>query len=93
MQSARSGRANKGSAVATRKLLPDIVKQLHETLKEDWGTSNFSVMVDETDHIIARFELATVDSSMALIGYFNTLATDNSQVTRTRARSRTLAPS
>jgi len=74
-----SGRANKGSAIATRKLLPDIVKQLHETLKEDWGTCNFSVMVDETDHIIARFELATVDSSMALMGYFNTLAMDNSQ--------------
>ena len=73
-------------------------------------------MVDETDHIIARFELATVDSSvgyvtcvshnvniraalvapppslplppshslprlsqMALMGYFNTLAMDNSQ--------------
>ena len=36
-------------------------------------------MVDETDHIIARFELSTVDSTLALVGYFYTLAADNSQ--------------
>jgi hypothetical protein len=62
----------------SRKLLPDMVKELHGVLVKDWAASNFSVHVDESDALVVRFELRTIDSMQALMSYMNTLATDTS---------------
>ena len=63
----------------TRALLPDIVRQIHKTLREDWSTCNFSVMVNQEDAVIIRFEARSVDSFKALNAYMNTMMRDHSQ--------------
>ena len=57
-----TGKATALSSTPTRSLLPDMVRQIHATLRQDWPTCNFSVMVDEEDAIIMRFETRTVDN-------------------------------
>jgi hypothetical protein len=74
-----TGKATALSSTPTRSLLPDMVRQIHATLRQDWPTCNFSVMVNEEDSIIMRFEGSTVDSLKALLGYMNTMMRDHSQ--------------
>jgi len=65
-------------SIPTRKLLPDIMKQIHAILVKDWPRANFSVLVDERDYIILRFEISTIDSGKGLSGYMNTITRDHS---------------
>ena len=77
------GSRTTGAALAerpTRALLPELVREAHACLAADWGETNFTVASDPADdHIEVRFEARTVDAPRALLGYMNTLATDNSQ--------------
>mmetsp|Transcript_59457 Transcript_59457/g.134598 ORF Transcript_59457/g.134598 Transcript_59457/m.134598 type:complete len:619 (+) Transcript_59457:141-1997(+) len=65
------------SQVPTQKLLPEIVKGLHALLVADWGSSNFNVSASKQGCVCIKFEVRTVDSPRALVGYMNHLATDH----------------
>lgn len=77
-----SGGRTRDLSVPTRHLLPAMITKLHNILREDWADSNFAVMVDNEDHILVRFEVHTVVSPRALMGYMNTLARDTSRQLR-----------
>ena len=70
----------------SRSQLPDMIKQLHEILRVDWGTSNFSVMATQDDILAVRFELNTIGSERALRSYMNVFAETNVAVLKYRLR-------
>jgi len=70
----------------SRSQLPDMIKQLHEIMRVDWGTSNFSVMATQDDIIAVRFELNTIGSERALRSYMNVFAETNVAVLKYRLR-------
>ena len=80
----------------TRQSLPAILKELHACLDEDWGDYRFSVMSTEDDAVVARFELASVDSERGLHAYMNVMARSGgacaSWSTRSTMRVSTCSP-
>ena len=65
----------RSSGAPTRRQLRDAVGRVHGALAADWGSANFSVMATSEDHVVVRFELATVDSDRALRAYMNVFCT------------------
>jgi hypothetical protein len=61
----------------SRKLLPDIVKEIHNVVNEDWSDYSFDVLATEDDNVAVRFDLTTVDSEKGLLAYMNVLAHNN----------------
>jgi hypothetical protein len=55
----------------SRKSLTDMVKHIHRVLREDWPEQDFTVAATLDDFIAVVFDLATVDSLRALLGYMN----------------------
>ena len=50
----------------SRKMIPEIVQQLHRVLKADWEESNFSVCATEDDLVVCAFDPRSVPSVRAL---------------------------
>jgi hypothetical protein len=55
----------------TRKLLPEIIKQLHEVLVQDWEDCEFSISPTMDDNISIRFTISTLECETGLIAYMN----------------------
>lgn len=62
------------SEMPTRASLPHIVDQLREAVEADWGEYSFLVCSTDDEHIVVRFELATLDSEPGLVAYMNMFA-------------------
>lgn len=70
-----------GGGVVTRKLLPDMIRELHEVLRGDWPELNFDVAPDESSEaIVVRVREASVESEPALAAYMNVLVRSNHMV-------------
>ena len=61
----------------SRKLLPDIVKEIHNVVNEDWSDYSFDVLATEDDNVAVRFDLSTVDSEKGLLAYMNVMVHGN----------------
>ncbi|DBA00643.1 TPA: hypothetical protein N0F65_003572 [Lagenidium giganteum] len=55
----------------TRKLLPDIIKEMHEVLSQDWAGVEFAVAPTEDDNISVRFSENSIESEVGLIAFMN----------------------
>lgn len=67
-----------GGGVVTRKLLPDMIRELHDVLRGDWPELDFDVVPDETaEAIVVCVREASVESEPALAAYMNVLVRSN----------------
>lgn len=67
-----------GGGVVTRKLLPDMIRELHGLLRDDWPDLDFDVGPDETaDAIVVRVRETSIESEPALAAYMNVLVRSN----------------
>ena len=64
----------------SRKLLPDIVKEIHDVMTQDWSDYSFDVLATEDDNVAVRFDLTTVDSEKGLLAYMNVMVSSNEVV-------------
>lgn len=55
----------------TRKVLPEIIKELHEVLAGDWEDVAFSIAVTEDENLAVRFDTSTVECESGLVAYMN----------------------
>jgi len=58
----------------SRSTLPAMVAELREALEEDWGEYPFLVCSTDDEHVVVRFELATLDAEPGLGAYLNVFA-------------------
>lgn len=55
----------------TRKVAPEIIKELHEAFAADWEGVTFSIAVTDDENLAVRFDVATVECESGLIAYMN----------------------
>mgnify|MGYP000074998994 CR=1 FL=1 len=61
----------------TRILLPDMVRELHSVITEDWGDHFFEVLSTEDDNIAVRFKLSELRSERGVVAYMNVMCASN----------------
>ena len=66
----------------TRAMMPDLVREIHGVIAEDWGDHTFEVMCTEDDHVAVRFLLTDVRSGRGLAAYMNVMAATNHVVSK-----------
>jgi len=59
------------SELPTRSTLPQMVAELREAIEFDWSEYGFLVCSTDDEHVVVRFELATLDSEPGLSAYMN----------------------
>ena len=59
------------SELPTRSTLPQMVAELREAIEFDWSEYAFLVCSTDDEHVVIRFELATLDSEPGLSAYMN----------------------
>merc|ERR1740138_61551 len=69
------GQTNQAATeLPSRSTLPQMVAELREALEEDWGEYPFLVCSTDDEHVVVRFELATLDAEPGLGAYLNVFA-------------------
>merc|ERR1719473_1787214 len=58
----------------SRSTLPSMVAELREAIEADWAEYPFLVCSTDDEHVVVRFELATLDSEPGLGAYMNVFA-------------------
>jgi hypothetical protein len=77
---------DKALNLPTRKLLPQIVEEIHQVLSDDWIDYEFSVLATEEDTLVARFKLDSIESEKGLVAYMNILARSNAVIEKYKLR-------
>lgn len=60
--------------IPTRKLLPDLLKDIQQVIKRDWEDYVFEVKLTDDENIALRFDVISVDSERGLMAYMNVFA-------------------
>uniref|UniRef100_K3X6I1 Uncharacterized protein n=1 Tax=Globisporangium ultimum (strain ATCC 200006 / CBS 805.95 / DAOM BR144) TaxID=431595 RepID=K3X6I1_GLOUD len=55
----------------TRKMTPEIIKELHEVFAADWQGVDFSIAMTDDENLAVRFDAATLECESGLIAYMN----------------------
>ncbi len=70
------------SELPTRSTLPQMVAELREGIEFDWSEYAFLVCSTDDEHVVVRFELATLDSEPGLSAYMNVFARSHRVVSK-----------
>ena len=70
----------------SRSTLPSMVAELREALEADWAEYPFLVCSTDDEHVVVRFELATLDSEPGLGAYMNVFARSQHVVSKFQLR-------
>ena len=69
-----------------RQQLPHIVDALRKAVHDDWEEYNFLVCATDDEHVVIRFEMATLESEPGLVSYMNVFSRTSSIVSEWRLK-------
>ncbi|RLN50622.1 hypothetical protein BBJ29_005438 [Phytophthora kernoviae] len=55
----------------TRKLIPQIIQEMHEAIASDWQGFEFSISPAEDENIVVRFSESSIECESGLVAYMN----------------------
>ena len=70
------------SELPTRSTLPQMVAELREAIEGDWSEYAFLVCSTDDEHVVVRFEFATLDSEPGLGAYMNVFSRSHHVITK-----------
>lgn len=81
------GQMNEASTeMPNRQQLPHIVDALRKAVHDDWEEYNFLVCATDDEHVVIRFEMATLESEPGLVSYMNVFSRTSSIVSEWRLK-------
>jgi len=81
------GQTNQAATeLPSRSTLPAMVAELREAIEQDWAEYPFLVCSTDDEHVVVRFELATLDSEPGLGAYMNVFARSQHVVSKFQLR-------
>eukprot|EP00644_Phytophthora_capsici_P010884 jgi/Phyca11/6074/fgenesh1_pm.PHYCAscaffold_9_\ len=61
----------------TRKLIPQIIQEMHEVLAVDWQGIDFSISPSQDENIVVRFNEVSIECENGLVAYMNVFCKTN----------------
>ena len=74
------------SEMPSRSTLPSMVAELREALEQDWAEYPFLVCSTDDEHVVVRYELATLDAEPGLGAYMNVFSRSHHVISKFQLR-------